>query len=209
MSGFFFFDAATHTYTVDEVRKKSVTEIISPLVDFSMVPESALEFARDRGTNVHKACELTDLGVLDFETLDERLQGYVMGWQKFMMEFMPTWDHIELPLYSEFYGFCGTPDRAGRVDVKEGKKITQKKIVLDIKSSAQLSPVVGVQLSGYATLLQRGISETDLKPEFEADELWAVQLKNDGTYRRKVYTPQHPVFLGLLAVSNWKERYDN
>lgn len=77
------FDSSSHTYRVGGVVVPSVTQILSPLVDFSMVTPDVLAAKAAIGTAVHLACELYDMDDLIEYDLDPVLVPYFEGWKKF------------------------------------------------------------------------------------------------------------------------------
>jgi hypothetical protein len=74
-----------HVYTYEGTRYPNVTSILSAtgLVNYSAIPVAIKEAAMRRGSFAHKACELDDAGVLDEDTLDDSLRGYVKAWREF------------------------------------------------------------------------------------------------------------------------------
>lgn len=188
------FDPVKHRYTLHPsgVILPSVSEILAPVKDFSGIPPAVLEKARDRGTAVHKACELFDLGTLDEDDLDEQLVPYLAAWSKFMVDFKPDWTEIELPGYHNTLFYAGTPDRRG----KQGGRGDRKRIVVDIKGTYSLDPAVSLQLSGY-----------DLMGAEKCDELWSVRLLKDSTYVRTVHRAEHSTFLSCLNILRWKQKH--
>lgn len=190
MSGLTF-DEATHTYRYNGVIVPGVTTILSPLTDFSRVPPYILRAAADFGTAVHLACELDDLGDLDEGVLDPALVPYLAAWRKFSADHDVKWDLIEHQVHHKTMNYAGTLDRLGLVDGLS--------TVLDIKSSAQLYPSVGPQLSAYQQASDRATVQR-----------MAVQLKGDGTYVAKTYTDptDWPVFASLLTLRTWCARHE-
>lgn len=187
----FRFHAEDHRYTLDGRVLPSVTQIIAPLINYSMVPAEALEYARDRGTAVHKTLELYDKNDLDEESLDEALKPYLAAWKKFIRDNNPKWGTIEEPMHHAILGYAGTPDRTGLLGPRS--------FVLDIKTTVQLSPAVGVQLSGYDLLAGHTTG-------MSADDLIAVQLRKDGTYRFRFYAKDSATFLSCLSIFNFHQR---
>ena len=184
------FDEPSHVYRDPSgAVLDSVTTIIAPLTDYGSVPAAILEFARERGGHVHRACELHDSDDLVMDTLDIRLLPYVQAWQQFRKDYPCTWEHVERPEWSPILRYAGTPDRRG-VFLRE-----RKRLVLEIKATAVTMPSVAVQLSGY-----------DLTEEPRADELWVVRLRKDGRYRRAVMPAVHGTFLSCLNIFNWKRK---
>lgn len=59
------FDETTHTYWYGMERLPSVSELMRPITSayLTNIPEHILEWKRDLGTAVHRACELWDAGV--------------------------------------------------------------------------------------------------------------------------------------------------
>lgn len=187
------FDAETHTYRLGDVVLPSVSDIIRPLTNLGGIPKGTLEFARDRGTAVHRACELLDLeelglDELDRSTLDDRILPYLSGYEKFRKDYKVEWTAIEEPEYSPLMLFAGTPDRRG---VWRDKT----EIIIDIKATAKLSPIVQVQLSGY-----------DLMSIKKVEELWSVRLLNDGGYVRTVHPAAHSTFISCLNIFRWRQK---
>lgn len=191
------FDEANHLYFVNGKPMPSVSSILAPLVDFSRVPPETLEYARQRGTAVHRATELHDLGTLDEESVDEAVRPYLEAWKRFRKEtgFVPKL--IEHRVYSEYYGYCGTIDRQGYMTELKGSPLA----VIDIKTPVQLGQVVGVQLAAYQEALRSEGIQADLR--------FAVQLRSDGNYRLTPYVDKSDfsVFVALLTIKNWREKW--
>lgn len=185
------FDEATHTYRFGGQVVPGVTSIIAPLTNYGSVPAHVLEAASLFGKAVHRACELDDLCELDEAALDPALVPYLQAWRKFSADHAVEWQEIEQPVYHATLRYAGTPDRIGTV--KGGSA------VVDIKTTADLYPSVGPQLSAYA-------NAKNLPPYVQR---LAVQLKGDGSYVAKPYTDptDFPVFASLLTLRNWCARH--
>lgn len=186
------FDPIEHAYSVAGKRVPSVTQILSPLVDYSMVPRDVLERAQKLGTAVHRMTELYDLDDLDMDCLADELVPYLTAWIKFRAEsgFVP--ETIEKRLHHPALRYAGTSDRTGL--------IRGRRAVIDIKKMLSLPPVVGVQLAAYAELHQ--------KHGTPIEDRYGLGLRADGTYRLVSFTDKGdwPVFLSLLTLRNWKEK---
>lgn len=187
------FDEAKHEYLVRGVRYPSVTQILSPLVDYSQVPRAVLERARKLGQAVHRMTELYDLDDLDMDDLADELRPYLTAWIKFRAEtgFVP--ETIEKRLYHPALRFAGTPDRSGLIN--------RRRAVIDIKKMLYLGPVIGLQLAAYKELFEKNGTHVE--------DRYALGLRADGTYRLQPYTDKSdwPVFLSLLTTRNWKEKH--
>jgi hypothetical protein len=128
--------------------------------DVSHVPPVALEYGRERGTYVDRACRCHDAGCLDWEALDDRLKPYVEAWSLFKSKepWQPgTTEALVLQTWLRTFGYT---DRVGCFDLHG--------TILDIKTSDHIGTSYRLQLASYLT-----------NPRERA---CAVQLKKDGTY---------------------------
>lgn len=188
------FDEGLHEYRLDGRRLPSVTQLLAPLVDYSMVPKAALERAQQLGTAVHRMTELHDNDDLDEESLSDELRPYLEGWKKFRAEcqFEPV--TIEHRMSHPTLRFAGTSDRTGAV---KGRLA-----VLDIKKMFVLGPHIGPQLSAYQKL-----HETE---GLKAEDRYALGLRPDGSYRLQPFTDplDWQCFLSHLTIHNWKAKHE-
>jgi hypothetical protein len=187
------FEEDTHTYRTEGKVVGSVTQILSPLVDFSMVPKDILERAKQLGTAVHKLTELYDLDDLDEEGLSDELLPFLTAWRKFRAEtgFVP--ELIEQRFHHPALRFAGTLDRTGLIGGRRS--------VIDIKKMLTLGPVVGVQLAAYAELCRVN--------GHEVLDRYGLGLRKDGTYRLVPFKDKSdwPTFLSLLTLRNYKDKH--
>lgn len=196
----YHFDPLKHEYWAGERRLPSVSEIIKPIVDLSMVPEARLEFARDRGTAVHKATELLDRGTLDLDSVDEvHVLPYLTAYELFQRHYQFQVERNEAPVYDAQRGYAGTPDRVGTLLQPQNGRTRRVRAVVDLKTVAEMSPVIGVQLSGYQLLLESEGIKTEARI--------GVQLRSDGTYRVRSFGSEVPTFLSLLTLWNWGQKH--
>ena len=103
------FDEAEHRYSVDGVTVPSVTQIIDAgglISDFCKSEQAA-----ERGLRIHEACALLARGVLDWSTVDPRIIGYVLSYQRFL-EACSSWKvlAVEQRVFGELHRYCGTFD---------------------------------------------------------------------------------------------------
>lgn len=185
------FEKASHVYRLDGRAVPSVTEILRPLEDFSMVNPAVLEAARVFGHNVHLACHLDDQDALEWESLDPALVPYVTAWRAFLKDSGAVVIASEQPIAHATLGYAGTPDRI----LAWGKRL----VLPDIKSTAVVPLTVGPQTAGYAKAYQS--THGGREPE-----RYCVQLKANGTYSthpRRAST-DWSVFLSCLNV--WRFR---
>lgn len=191
------FDGNAHQYTVAGRTIPSVTQVLKRLYDWDGIPDAVLEYARERGSMVHQACELYDTNDLDHDDLDQQLVGYMRAWQSFRQAtgFIPK--HIEKPFYSERLGVCGTPDRTGVLSSLTGKPSA----VIEIKATAEISPVAALQLAGYQLILRDN--------DEPCDHRYIVLLQPSGKYKLQSCPSflDIPVFLGELQSYKWRLRH--
>jgi len=176
-----------HEYRYNGVKIPSVTQILENvgLSDFSGINRRILEIAQERGTFVHLACELLDKGILDKNTIDSELVGYVDGWMAFCRDFNPKWLAIEKRVYSPL-GYAGTLDRKA--------KIKRSNIILDIKTGAK-SKAHEVQLGAYS-LIEK------------CSGVWTIYLPGNGKYKVEENNMQRgqETFKSALTVYKYKNR---
>lgn len=108
----FFYKDDTHEYFLNGVNLPSVTDIISPLIDFSNVNPSLLERAGNYGKSIHTMIDLWYKGLLDEEKLDPLLKNSLeqfiicmadkCGGKKILA--------CETPTYNKPLRYAGTPD---------------------------------------------------------------------------------------------------
>lgn len=183
------FDAATHTYRFNGVVVPSVTQALKAagIIDYSMIPQDILRFAAQRGTAVHRACELYDLDTLDESTLDLEVGAYLKGYKAFLRDtgFQPA--RIEQRVYHPQHKYAGTLDRTGSL----GGQLA----LVDFKTGVMLDGH-RAQLAAYAMAL----------PMPRRYRRFGLQLKADGSYKIHEFPMRDlalnfNVFLGALAVT--------
>lgn len=162
----------------DQMQKPRVTEILKScgFVDSRFFNEAATS----RGTAVHEACHLHDLGHLDPATLHPDLVGYLEAYKRFRTDF-PMLQYSEMEARKEHRLFQGTPDR---VFVVAGLPPAQRGVI-DIKTGGPLKwhPL---QLAAYAELV-------GALPSLCRD----LYIRDDGTY--KLSEP-----IGMEDIHAWR-----
>lgn len=180
----------------------SVTQILQPLIDYSHVPPAVLARAAEIGKAVHLACALEDRDDLVEDSLHPALIPYLRAWRRFKTEtgFVP--EVIEQPMHSPLHRIAGTPDRIGLLRGILGKP----RAVLEIKTTADFIPSFGPQLAGYWQLWRE--SKLMDTRQLLATRRYAVQLREDGSYRLERYSDHHDmvVFAACLTLYRHKER---
>lgn len=159
-----------------------VTTVIREAGLMGWIPDDP--FYAERGTAIHEATALWDLGVLDEETLDLQIDPYLDAWKRYRSDMMDPDISlmIEQIVVNTAVGYCGTMDRAG-VDIKTGALC--KWHILQAAAYYHACPV---------------------RPP-----VWhSVYLKDDGTYKLTIYRPSElfaafKVFCAALMVYNWRK----
>ena len=193
------FDEVAHRYTFDGVVVPSVTQVLRPLYDFGAIPPQVLQAKAAIGTAVHRACELIDADDLDDESPEGQaalapIAGYLAGYRKFKADKNPTVLANEQRLYHPLHRYAGTTDRRYAF----GGHVWD----IDIKSTASMSPIVGLQTAAYQAMFQ---AQGDKTPSRRG----ALQLLPDGSYKLWEFSDpsDFSVFLSLLTVQRFKERH--
>ncbi len=173
-----YFEEDTHTYRTEQFGIiPSVTTIIKPLTDFEKINKVDLDFACWRGTQVHRATEYVDRGILDIKRIQElneiatiqhkdpKLMEYIKAYETAKKDLGFKIITSEMRLYSKKMLYAGTIDRV----IQIGKKL----YVMDIKTGGNFGSW-GHQLEAYRMLLTEYFKNTF--------ELSILRLKDDGTY---------------------------
>jgi hypothetical protein len=200
------FDPEAHAFTYDGRPVPNVTRILSPLYDFNHGFQSNyVEAARRRGSAVHEATERSDKGMKwkKVETADDgiwrptnALDAYLAAWEQFLADTNFDMHTIEETVYSQKYRYAGILDRTG---ILNGKRC-----VIDIKTTAAISPEMGIQLAAYQFAVNEGKPRTEQYPK-----RFICQLKPNGTYRLEEFKDRGDfgVFVALITLNNWKETH--
>lgn len=161
-----FFDEG-HRYTVNGEDVPSVSELcrfISREV-YGDVSQWRLDNAAERGTKVHKACEVLDLyGKVEVES---DILPYLQAYLAFRKEHTVHWDTVEKSAYHPEDMYAGTIDRAGVLDGQP--------VIVDIKTSSAVQKRLAIaQLNLYRRMLELG--------GCKSYQLYILHLKPDATY---------------------------
>ena len=157
----FTFDADKHIYRWNDNIVPSVTEIIGAWLpvkgaDYyvntftgAIVYADKFEAAGKVGKAIHRACGYIASGQgVDMEAIDPALIPPLEQFERWMDDFKVNTRVAESPMYSEKYGFAGTPDIV--CEINNNKNIV---VVVDIKTGLS-NATVGVQTSAYEILIR-------------------------------------------------------
>jgi hypothetical protein len=202
MTGILTFDEPTHRYELDGVVLPSVTQILQVLGGYEGIPKHILDIAAARGTAIHRATELEDLGTLDYGSLDDELIPYLMAWQKFKDDTKPELIGIEVRGYHPLLKYAGGYDRTLVLGSGRYKGTLS---VLDLKSSWQMMPATAPQTAAY----QEMINAHEKDKSNHVKQRLGLQLKRDGNYELHPYKDpaDYNTFVSCLNVVRWKEKH--
>lgn len=191
------FDEVRHEYLLGGKPVPSVTKIISNISEDLML---STPFIRKTaiGTNVHKVCEMINNGEkINVAALSEDIRPYVNGYIKFLQTAGYTVEVSEMRVFSAKYRFAGTLDI-----MATGPKGV--KTIMDIKTSAIVSPTTALQLSAY----EHCYREMNKLPAKEKMDRVCIWLTGDDNYELIHYKEVNDwnVFLCKLVSFNWDRK---
>jgi len=185
------FDEAAHVYRAGGVVVPSVTQVLSPLVDFSGVPEHILEAKRQLGQEVHFACQLDDEDDLDESSVAHHVAPYLAAWRAFKRDTGAQVLMNERRVFDPLLLFAGTLDRVVRLNSHHW--------LIDLKTCISCPIAVGPQTAAYLRALA----------EPEVTHRGALRLRPDGTYRLDALTDPKDwaCFMACLTLQRFKESH--
>lgn len=191
------FDEATHTYTVDGVIVPNVTSIMRGIVDYSNIPRHILDEASERGTYVHKCCEMFLWGTLDESSVEPGYMPYLDAFKLFLGDTYFIVEHIEERVYHRKLKYAGTVDMIG-IFPPIRTNGNSKRALIDIKTTFKLMKSTGPQTAAYKDAWESAGND-------EIDHRYGLQLKKDGTYNlAPMKSPiDMNIFRSCLAIHNY------
>lgn len=204
------FDAATHTYTLDGEVVPSATQLVEQLYPFdpTVMNQTMLEQATERGTKVHKDIEI--LIESDINVSDEESRPYIESFQEWSRQFgLERFDcECEKMVCNEKNKYAGTVDLI--LNEKPAKNTfssggESERWIIDFKTTSSINvPKVGIQLALYA----EAIGLVEIEPKIGVLHLY----KKDGHYGFKFYDLSNSIriFLeqarNLVSLFNYKKQ---
>lgn len=196
------FEAEGHIYSLhygDRTAEiiPSVSEIIKPLEDYSMVNAEMLARAAEYGTNVHKSIELWLKGLLDEEKLDEGLRKPLDGFKAWFNAYR-DWGQGCTPddIFSEKRHYHQKLKYAGTTDL-----VIKGDSIIDFKTRKYNPAVDPVRLAAYSAML----------PFFPKLKTYVLEIDVDGNC--KLINAHHRqawgVFRKLLDFYKQKKEFEN
>lgn len=185
------FDPVPHEYRWNNIVVPGVTETLTRMQSFAGVSREVMEAAQLRGTMVHVMTQHHDEDALDESQFTAEELSYLPGWVKFLADYQPIWTAIEQPFYNAVYGYAGTPDREGSMQMNgllEG-------VVVDIKTAVASHPVWPLQVAAYA--------------QGKRIRRFTVQLSPKGTYKLLEWTDasDFAIFVAAVTVNRWTRKH--
>jgi len=188
------FEPVEHKY-FDE-NGKDFPSVTTLLKHFGMSPDFAKwgnDASRNFGSAVHRALELFDNDVLDQFNYDAEIEPYLNAYKRFLDEFKPVWEFVEIPMLSKVWGFAGCADRVG--------VIKGKNVVLDFKTG---SPDASheLQTAGYQVLVEENSA-------LKIKERYSLYLKADD-FRLSpphVNRSDRSIMIGLSQAYQFKTKH--
>lgn len=191
------FDPVNHEYTWQGKRVPGVTSIIGAALGdaFSGVPREVLEYARQRGKAVHRACELDAAGKLDEASVADEIRPYLVAWRDFRRMYPINVVRSEFPMFHGALGYAGMPDIVFETPCSWG--------IIDIKTGL---PGIRAKLQTAAYL---ELAKATLSPTSGAIKRFALQLGSNGrptVVEHGAHAADWRDFLSCLNVYNLKLR---
>ena len=182
------FNEELHEYTIDGKKIPSVTEIMKFITDrkYDSVSESILDVAKEKGTEVHLACEVYNK--TGYAGISSEYQGYLDAYIKWVKDnnIDRTKIESEIITYNKILKYAGTVDM-----------IYDRNIVIDIKTCSDLDvKTTAVQTSAYREALK-------LKGYDNLKECYILWLGKDGNYKYVKLEDKFNVFLSCLTLYNF------
>lgn len=175
------FDEEKHKYFWNEKEVPGVSAMLQK-VGLSKDYKGIDPFYAARGTALHLCIKLYLEGTLDEESIDPIVQPYFQGFLAYWAKHKHKPVNIEEPMYSEDWGFAGTPD------------LVCENIIIDWKSSKDHDRVAELQGEGYKVLVGRPI------------KFRVVQFPGDGSYEIFDYGDGIKYWESIQNLYQWKTK---
>jgi hypothetical protein len=145
----------------------SVTEVLQPYVDFSMVRADVLKAAQLRGTTVHAIiARYLQFGLA--LNIDERYQGYLDSFKRWHSQEVEEVLAVEERIFNDVYRVCGQLDLVVRLR----RHPENLPIVVDIKTPIMSQKTWAAQVAAYKFLYEQDrvvITGTPASLQVDAD----------------------------------------
>lgn len=182
------FDEEKHEYTLNGKIMPSVTEIMRFITDrkYEPVTESILDIAKNKGTQVHMACEVYNK--TGYVGIEDEYKGYLEAYMKWVKDngIDRTKLESEIKLYHKVLNYAGTIDM-----------IYDKKSIIDIKTCHDIdTKTTSVQTSAYREMAKCNGYDA-------ISDCYILWLSKNGDYKYVKLDNNFNVFLSCLALYNF------
>jgi hypothetical protein len=183
------FDPVEHRYWLDDRPVPSVTQVLAGagLVDYTF----CREWARERGSLVHKAIAIELREGLDWTTVPEEFHPYISAELQAIADLGAEVVESERLLVSKLHGCAGTLDRV--------VKVNGDFWLWDTKTGP-IVPAYALQTAAYAQMFEE---ETGVRIK----RRYALRVNANGTYELIPFTDRQDIvnFHAALRVVQWKQ----
>lgn len=174
-----------HIYMLDGEELPCVSDLCRFLHReiYKDAPKWQMEAAAERGTAVHAATQALDTA--GRAEISEEYLPYLLAYKRFLQDYAPSWDFVELPMFHPQYRYAGTIDRYGA--------IRGEAALVDIKTTYTVyKPLCRAQLNLYRLMLiARGCP---------VHRMYILHLKRDGTYKLIPMETDEPIAVALITL---------
>lgn len=169
----------------------SVTQVLSPWVDYSRVPPDVLERAADRGRRVHALCASYAQG-LWIPEIPEECAPYFESFTRWFDSSVEQVKAVEVELVDTVNGYCGHPDIICKIKGDKGLALP------DIKTPQQEMKTWRIQLAAYKQLA--------ITNRYQIDRVFSLRLDSKGgQVKITEYTDSATDFaIFLSALTVWR-----
>ena len=143
----------------------TVTQVLKPWADFSMVRPEVLAMAAERGTDAHRICAAILRG-LWVPSIPEDCRGFVLSFRSWL-PFVQDIHLVEGELIDPALGFAGHPDMIVTL------KGDSRPAVIDLKTPATKCRLWRAQLAAYKHLA--------IVNDWHVNRVASLRLKRDGS----------------------------
>ena len=158
------FDEDAHTYTVDGIVRRSVTQILKAAGEID--DTYFTEHARTRGVLVHKAVDLYNKNRLDMSSIDIEIEQYVTAYISFLRISNARVIASESMVYSKTYKYPGTFDLYARIG--------ECRYMIDVKTN---------HFPSWATMQVAAYFAAALESGYRPQSYGVLVLKKNGDWR--------------------------
>lgn len=181
-----YFNQETHTYTWEGEKVPSVNEILRAEGAIPPFFSPTADYKCQLGIYLHDAIRMHFASKLDEASLQGAVLEYFNGFRLFQSHFDLKPFAVEKSLYSEKWGFAGTPD------------CWTNNVLYDWKCSSSVYPYYALTLSAYSILIEEFQG-------YRVKDLLVVQLVPNN-YKIINIQEDRQSFLAFLKTYQWKEK---